>query len=66
MVARMPGQDGEIMYFSAQTVNKMTIYCELLVQASGPGVQLTSCSTAPPLVPLFQSFISELLRVRWA
>lgn len=66
LVAQMPGQDGEIMYFSAQTVNKMTIYCELLVQASGPGVQLTSCSNAPPLVPLFQSFISELLRVKWA
>lgn len=65
-VAQMSGGDREIMYFSASTTNKLIVYAELSLQASAPGVQLVCCSSAPPLVPLFQSFISELLRVKWA
>merc|ERR1712039_575870 len=36
-----------------------------MLQRSGPGIQLTCLSDAAPLVPLFQDFLQELLRVRW-
>merc|ERR1719203_594558 len=65
LVAQKEGNDADILYFSAATTNKFTIYCELMLQRSGPGVQLVSLSDAAPLVPLFQDFLQELLRVRW-
>eukprot|EP00416_Gambierdiscus_australes_P002030 CAMPEP_0171135636 /NCGR_PEP_ID=MMETSP0766_2-20121228/130144_1 /TAXON_ID=439317 /ORGANISM="Gambierdiscus australes, Strain CAWD 149" /LENGTH=219 /DNA_ID=CAMNT_0011599145 /DNA_START=1 /DNA_END=658 /DNA_ORIENTATION=- len=65
LVAQMEGQDADLLYFSAGTTNKLTIFCELSLQRSAPGVQLLCCSDAPPMVPLFQGFVQELLRVRW-
>mmetsp|Transcript_110877 Transcript_110877/g.174841 ORF Transcript_110877/g.174841 Transcript_110877/m.174841 type:complete len:915 (+) Transcript_110877:55-2799(+) len=52
-------------YFCATTSNQFQIFCEIGLQKNGPLLQLTCCSNAPPLVPIFQSFCSELLRVRW-
>mmetsp|Transcript_29430 Transcript_29430/g.80785 ORF Transcript_29430/g.80785 Transcript_29430/m.80785 type:complete len:927 (-) Transcript_29430:42-2822(-) len=65
LVTQMQGQDADILYFSARTTNRLTIFCELSLQRSAPGVQLVCCSDAPPMVPLFQGFLQELLRVRW-
>jgi len=64
-VAQAPGNDAHNLYLSASTSNQLPIYCELSMQKSAPGVMLTCACKAPPLVPLFQSFISECLRVRW-
>jgi AP-1 complex subunit beta-1 len=52
-------------YFCATTMNGFQIFAEIGLQKSGPLLQLTCCSSAPPLVPIFQSFCSEVLRVRW-
>jgi len=65
VVAQMQGTDADIIYCSATTCNNLVIYCELSLQRSAAGVMLTCASPAPPLVPIFQSFLSELLRVRF-
>mmetsp|Transcript_85738 Transcript_85738/g.255579 ORF Transcript_85738/g.255579 Transcript_85738/m.255579 type:complete len:924 (+) Transcript_85738:49-2820(+) len=65
LVAQTQGADSDVLYFSASTTNRLTVFCELSLQQSAPGVQLVCCSDAPPLVPLFQGFMQELLRVRW-
>mmetsp|Transcript_64637 Transcript_64637/g.116295 ORF Transcript_64637/g.116295 Transcript_64637/m.116295 type:complete len:943 (-) Transcript_64637:47-2875(-) len=65
-VVQTQGQDMEIIYFSSATANQLTVFAELSLQRSGPGVQLVCFSEAPPLVPLLQSFIGELLNVRWS
>lgn len=66
LVAQTVGNDADVLYFSAGTYNKLAIYCEIMLQRSAAGLVLTCASPAPPLVPLFQSFISECLRVRWS
>lgn len=55
----------EYAYFCATTSNNFQIFCEIGLQKQGPLLQLQCCSSAPPLVPIFQSFCSEVLRVRW-
>eukprot|EP00927_Polykrikos_kofoidii_P036857 TRINITY_DN31082_c0_g1_i1.p1 TRINITY_DN31082_c0_g1~~TRINITY_DN31082_c0_g1_i1.p1 ORF type:complete len:954 (+),score=202.58 TRINITY_DN31082_c0_g1_i1:66-2927(+) len=57
--------DADNLYMSCGTLNRLTVFCELSMQRGGSGVQLVATSDAPPLVPLFQAFVSELLRVRW-
>jgi len=64
-VAQREAQDSVYMYFSAMTINRLEVYMELGLQRDGTGVQLLTCSKAPPLVPLVQAYISEVLRVRW-
>jgi len=65
--AQTQGQDGSLMiYLSGLTCNKLVMICELRLQNGGPGIQLTCCCPdAPPLVPIVQAFMSELLRVKW-
>eukprot|EP00929_Paragymnodinium_shiwhaense_P078935 TRINITY_DN4096_c1_g1_i1.p1 TRINITY_DN4096_c1_g1~~TRINITY_DN4096_c1_g1_i1.p1 ORF type:complete len:921 (+),score=259.62 TRINITY_DN4096_c1_g1_i1:125-2887(+) len=58
-------QDADTLYLSALTINKIAIYCELMVQRGGPGVQFQCAAAAQQLVPIFQSFVAELLRVHW-
>eukprot|EP00435_Cladocopium_sp_Y103_P041522 s2572_g11.t1 len=65
LVARTQAQDMDQMYFSCATSNKLNVYCELSLQRNGPGVRLICCSEQQVMVPLFQSFVSELLQVRW-
>jgi len=64
-VVQRDAPDCDYLYFSCSTSNKFQIYCELGLQKNGPGIQMTCASEAPPLVPLFQSFVSEVLRVRF-
>lgn len=66
LVLQTQGNDADMLYLSASTCNQLQIFCELSLQKSGTSVMLTCASPAPPVVPLFQSFISECLRVRWA
>jgi len=63
--AQTQGNDADNLYLSATTSNQLVMYCELSMQKSAVGVMLTCACKAPPLVPLFQSFVSECLRVRW-
>lgn len=65
LVARTQAQDMDQLYFSCATSNKLNVYCELSLQRNGPGVRLICCSEQQVMVPLFQSFVSELLQVRW-
>eukprot|EP00928_Gymnodinium_smaydae_P071309 TRINITY_DN54934_c0_g1_i1.p1 TRINITY_DN54934_c0_g1~~TRINITY_DN54934_c0_g1_i1.p1 ORF type:complete len:992 (-),score=268.54 TRINITY_DN54934_c0_g1_i1:90-2918(-) len=65
LVNQTSAPDSESLFLSAVTVNRLTVYCELMLQRGGPGVQLICFSEAQPLVPLFQAYISLLLRVRW-
>jgi AP-1 complex subunit beta-1 len=64
-VVQREAQDGLYMYFSCSTSNRFQVYAEISLQPNGPGIQLQCASEAPPLVPLFQSYLSEVLRVRW-
>lgn len=64
-VARREGNDSVHLYFSTCTVNRLAVFCELGLQQSAPGVQLVVCTDAPPLVPLFQALVAELLQVAW-
>jgi len=64
-VTQMAGQAADLLYFSATTVNRINIFFELSLQRGATGVQLVCCSDAPPIVPIFQSFLQEVLRVRW-
>lgn len=65
MVAQREDASGAYMFFSAMTINRLEVYMELGLQRDGTGVQLVACSKAPPLVPLVQAYVSEVLRVRW-
>jgi len=64
-VTQMASPSADVLYFSASTTNRITIFCELSLQRGATGVQLVCCSDAPPIVPIFQSFLQEVLRVRW-
>jgi len=64
-VTQLAGPAADALHFSATTTNKITIFCELSLQRGATGVQLVCCSDAPPIVPIFQSFLQEVLRVRW-
>mmetsp|Transcript_14940 Transcript_14940/g.52439 ORF Transcript_14940/g.52439 Transcript_14940/m.52439 type:complete len:932 (+) Transcript_14940:64-2859(+) len=65
LVAQMQGNDADLLYFSASTCNNLAVFCELSLQKSATGLMMTCASPAPPIVPLFQSFISECLRVQF-
>merc|ERR1712054_610101 len=64
-VAQRDAPDSQYMYFSCSTSNKFQVYAEIGLQKNGPGIQLQCASEAPPLIPLFQSFMSEVLRVKF-
>jgi len=66
LVARTEGPDMDILYFSCSTMNKLTIFSELSLLRSGPGVRCVCFSEQPVVVPLFQSFLGELLQVKWS
>eukprot|EP00931_Biecheleriopsis_adriatica_P048103 TRINITY_DN27786_c0_g1_i1.p1 TRINITY_DN27786_c0_g1~~TRINITY_DN27786_c0_g1_i1.p1 ORF type:complete len:929 (+),score=191.37 TRINITY_DN27786_c0_g1_i1:41-2827(+) len=66
LVAQTQGNDMDTLYFSCSTSNKLTVFCELSLQRSGPGVRAVTCSDQPVMVPIFQSFLGELLQVRWS
>ncbi|CAE7833423.1 BETAC-AD [Symbiodinium sp. CCMP2592] len=65
VVVKTQGQEADSLYISCTTTNKLTVYCELSLQKGGPGVRAQCCSEQPVMVPLFQSFLSELLQVKW-
>jgi len=64
-VTQMANPSADLLYFSASTTNRFTIYCELSLQRGGTGLQLVCWSDALPILPIFQSFLQEVLRVRW-
>lgn len=65
LTVQTQGPDSDVLYVSAVTTMKLGVLCEISLQRSGPGIQLVCHSDATPLMQLFQSFMSELLRVRW-
>jgi len=65
VVAKTQGPQVDSLYVSCTTTNKITVYCELSLQKGGPGVRAQCCSEQPVMVPLFQSFLSDLLQVKW-
>ncbi|CAE7938510.1 Ap1b1 [Symbiodinium necroappetens] len=65
VVVKTQGQEADSLYISCTTSNKLTVFCELSLQKGGPGVRAQCCSEQPVMVPLFQSFLSELLQVKW-
>lgn len=65
LVAQTQAQDMDLLYFNCSTSNKLNVYCELSLQRAGTGVRAVCCSEQQVMIPLFQSFLSELLQVKW-
>jgi AP-1 complex subunit beta-1 len=64
-VVQREAPDCDLYYFSCSTSNRFQVYCELGIQKNGPGIKMECACEAPPLVPLFQSYLSEVLKVKW-
>lgn len=64
-VARREVNQVDFLYFSAKTSNQLSVFCELALQQNANGVKLSVRTEAVPLLPLFLSYVSEVLRVQW-
>lgn len=65
LVHHIEGAEMDQFYISCGTTNKLTVFCEVSLQKRGLGVRAVTCSDQPVMVPLFQSFLEELLQVKW-
>jgi len=65
VVSREAPPSSDFLYLSTVTTNNLAIFCELGLQRNGAGIQLAVCTEVPQLIPLFQSFMSEVLQVKW-
>jgi len=55
----------QLLYFSAVTINNLTVMCELALAQSSNSLQLVVWADASQLIALWQGFLSELLHIRW-